>query len=79
MYLMEKNMVWILPYSAKGLQEEETLMEQQMKKGPLLSDEEFFLECLDDSLDAVKKMKEAAKEGIMQLPDISLQSISGRH
>lgn len=63
MYLMEKNRVWILPYSAKGLQEEETFMEQQMKKGPLLSDEEFFLECLDDSLDAVKKMKEAAKEG----------------
>ena len=38
-------------------------MMEQVKKGPLLSDEEFFQQCLNEEIDAVKDMKKAAEAG----------------
>lgn len=38
-------------------------MMEQVKKGPLLSDEEFFQQCLNEDIDAVKNMKKAAEAG----------------
>lgn len=41
-------------------------MVQQNVKGPLLSDEEFFMECLDENLSEVKEMQKVATAGDYQ-------------